>query len=62
MYNTLISKQCAMPNNTTLPLVLENSKTHVTCVKENDFYRIFSRMIHEKEWFLERKFLVLDEN
>ena len=55
MYNTLILKQCVMPNNTTLPLVLENSKTHVTCVKENpimetnDFYRIFSRMIHEKE-------------
>ena len=54
MYNTLILKQCVMPNNTTLPLVLENSKTHVICVKENpimetnDFYGTFSRMIHEK--------------
>ena len=54
MYYTLILKQCVMPNNTTLPSVLENSKTHVTCVKENpimetnDFYRIFSRMIHEE--------------
>ena len=43
-----------MPNNTTLPLVLKNSKGHVTCVKENpimetnDFLRIFSRMIHEE--------------